>query len=174
MIFHSSYIFPIPLSVIDTNSYRIKQQKQQEALQRCSPPPKLKCPERNNNNTMGQTVNILGTEDAMCLQKGEPLPKYDACVWFADADIEYATEIITNLESPPYNRKVSLGSHLPKMTRSQTKSFLSTAFLTASRSARRRAIRACGVYRIHDHAMRLPDCGNDASVPQQPRAYFLG
>lgn len=107
-------IFPLTsssfLPVIDTQRYREKQQQQEAAALRCSPPPKLKCPERNNNNTMGMPVNVLSLEDTMCLQRGEPLPYYDACVWFADPDIEYATEILDNLESPQFNLKVSLAS----------------------------------------------------------------
>lgn len=61
---------------------------------------------------MGMPVNILSFEDTMCLQRGEPLPYYDACVWFADADIEYAAEILENLESPQFNLKVSFTSDL--------------------------------------------------------------
>ncbi|KAH8415861.1 hypothetical protein KR222_002284, partial [Zaprionus bogoriensis] len=91
----------------DTDRYKRKLQLQKTLL-RNSPPPKLKCPERNNNNHMGLPVNILSIDDEKCLERGEPLPNYTACVLYAEADIEHATDIMKNLEAPPYNLKLFL------------------------------------------------------------------
>ncbi|KAL7736561.1 hypothetical protein ACLKA6_015204 [Drosophila palustris] len=96
----------------DTERYNQKQHQQEQlalALARNSPPPDvaLKCVEKNNNS-LGRPVNILGIDDERCLQNGLPLPKYNACVLYAEADIELATDIMKNLESPRYNLKLFL------------------------------------------------------------------
>ncbi|XP_064541452.1 myeloid differentiation primary response protein MyD88 [Drosophila montana] len=94
----------------DTNRYNVKQQQlEQLAISaRDSPTPTVKCLERNNNNSLARDVNLLSIDDEKCLQNGQPLPKYNACVLYAEADIEHATDIMNNLESPPYNLKLFL------------------------------------------------------------------
>lgn len=92
----------------DTDRYNLKQQQREQlALARNSPPPSVKCIEKNNNS-LGRSLNILSIDDERCLQNGQPLPKYNACVLYAEADIEHATDIMKNLESPPYNLKLFL------------------------------------------------------------------
>jgi len=77
------------------------------------PPPPSDCFETNNNYssnnniTVGQSVQILSDEDQRCVQMGQPLPRYNACVLYAEADIDHATEIMNNLESERYNLRVS-------------------------------------------------------------------
>jgi len=56
---------------------------------------------------VGQSVQILSDEDQRCVQMGQPLPRYNACVLYAEADIDHATEIMNNLESERYNLRVS-------------------------------------------------------------------
>jgi len=63
--------------------------------------------QQQNNITVGQSVQILSDEDQRCVQMGQPLPKYNACVLYAEADIDHATEIMNNLESERYNLRVS-------------------------------------------------------------------
>lgn len=86
----------------DTDRYNVKQQQ----LEQLTPTPTVKCVERNNNS-LARDVNLLSIDDEKCLQNGQPLPRYNACVLYAEADIEHATDIMNNLESPPYNLKVS-------------------------------------------------------------------
>ncbi|ALC41722.1 Myd88 [Drosophila busckii] len=89
----------------DTNLYNVKQQKlEQLGLVPSSAKPLLE----KNNNTLGQDVNILSCDDQESLQNRQPLPKYNACVLYAEADLEHATEIMKNLESPRYNFKLFL------------------------------------------------------------------
>ncbi|XP_017867513.1 PREDICTED: myeloid differentiation primary response protein MyD88 [Drosophila arizonae] len=90
----------------DTNRYNTKQQ-QLEQLEQLTPTPSVQCVERNNNS-LARDVNLLSIDDEKCLQNGQPLPRYNACVLYAEADIEHATDIMNNLESPPYNLKLFL------------------------------------------------------------------
>ncbi|EDW01636.1 GH21551 [Drosophila grimshawi] len=93
----------------DTDRYNVKQQKLEQLAQlRDSPPPTDKCVENNNNNTLARDVNLLSFDDEKCMQNGQPLPRYNACVLYAEADIEYAIKIMNNLESPAYNLKLFL------------------------------------------------------------------
>lgn len=92
-------------AVKDTNRYNTKQQ-QLEQLEQLTPTPTVQCVERNNNS-LARDVNLLSIDDEKCLQNGQPLPRYNACVLYAEADIEHATDIMNNLESPPYNLKAS-------------------------------------------------------------------
>lgn len=87
----------------DTDRYNVKQQQ----LEQLTPTPTVKCVERNNNS-LARDVNLLSIDDEKCLQNGQPLPRYNACVLYAEADIEHATDIMNNLESPPYNLKLFL------------------------------------------------------------------
>lgn len=99
----------ISIPAKDTNRYNIKQQQLEQLAisSRDSPTPTVKCLERNNNNSLARDVNLLSIDDEKCLQNGQPLPRYNACVLYAEADIEHATDIMNNLESPPYNLKVN-------------------------------------------------------------------
>ncbi|KAH8401298.1 hypothetical protein KR009_004436 [Drosophila setifemur] len=96
----------------DTQRYHVKQEHRQAALVEACPPPPSDCLETNNNYssnniTVGQSVQILSDEDQRCVQMGKPLPRYNACVLYAEADIDHATEIMNNLESERYNLRVS-------------------------------------------------------------------
>ncbi|KAH8372385.1 hypothetical protein KR093_011290 [Drosophila rubida] len=92
----------------DTERYNLKkQQREQLVLSRSSPPPSVELREKNNNS-LAQPVNILTLDDEKCLQMGLPLPRYNACVLYAEADIEHAKNIMENLEYPPYNMKLFL------------------------------------------------------------------
>ncbi|KAH8292582.1 hypothetical protein KR018_009116 [Drosophila ironensis] len=100
--------------VKDTQRYHVKQEQRQAALVEACPAPPSDCLETNNNNsysnsiTMGQSVQILSDEDQRCVQMGQPLPRYNACVLYAEADIDHATEIMNNLESERYNLRLFL------------------------------------------------------------------
>ncbi|KAH8290168.1 hypothetical protein KR054_000733 [Drosophila jambulina] len=101
----------------DTSRYNVKREQRQAALVEACPPPPSDCFEANNNNsnysssnniTVGQSVQILSDEDQRCVQMGQPLPRYNACVLYAEADIDHATEIMNNLESERYNLRLFL------------------------------------------------------------------
>lgn len=96
----------------DTERYHVKREQRQAALVDACPPPPSDCLETNNNYsnsiTVGQSVQILSDEDQRCVQMGKPLPRYNACVLYAEADIDHATEIMNNLESERYNLRVSV------------------------------------------------------------------
>ncbi|XP_068146497.1 uncharacterized protein Myd88 [Drosophila tropicalis] len=114
----------------DTQRYLTKQEQQQAVIklvnQSPDPPSKIiSCIEPNNNvhnnnnnnhnnssskvpTSMGQNVMILSEDDQKCVEMGLPLPRYNACVLYAEADIEHATEIMQNLESGRYNLKLFL------------------------------------------------------------------
>ncbi|XP_039485513.1 myeloid differentiation primary response protein MyD88 [Drosophila santomea] len=100
----------------DTQRYIMKQEQRQTALVEACPPPPSDCFETNNNYsssnsnniTVGQSVQILSDEDQRCVQMGQPLPRYNACVLYAEADIDHATEIMNNLESERYNLRLFL------------------------------------------------------------------
>ncbi|XP_060660890.1 myeloid differentiation primary response protein MyD88-like [Drosophila nasuta] len=93
----------------DTERFNLKKQQREQLqeLSRSSPPPSLELREKNNNS-LAQPVNILTLDDEKCLQMGLPLPRYNACVLYAEADIEHAKNIMENLEYPPYNMKLFL------------------------------------------------------------------
>lgn len=56
----------------------------------------------------GSDPNILTTDDVNRADKGLPPQKYDAFVLYADADLNYVSEMLTKLEdSTEYNFKVS-------------------------------------------------------------------
>ncbi|EDV36693.1 uncharacterized protein Dana_GF13086 [Drosophila ananassae] len=96
----------------DTERYHVKREQRQAALVDACPPPPSDCLETNNNYsnsiTVGQSVQILSDEDQRCVQMGKPLPRYNACVLYAEADIDHATEIMNNLESERYNLRLFL------------------------------------------------------------------
>ncbi|XP_017003292.3 myeloid differentiation primary response protein MyD88 [Drosophila takahashii] len=98
----------------DTQRFNIKQEQRQTSLVEACPPPPSDCFETNNNYssnnniTVGQSVQILSEEDQRCVQMGQPLPRYNACVLYAEADIDHATEIMNNLESERYNLRLFL------------------------------------------------------------------
>ncbi|KAI8038349.1 myeloid differentiation primary response protein MyD88 [Drosophila gunungcola] len=98
----------------DTQRFILKQEQRQTSLMEACPPSPSDCLETNNNyssssnNTMGQSVQILSDEDQRCVQMGQPLPRYDACVLYAEADIDYAIEIMNVLESERYNLRLFL------------------------------------------------------------------
>lgn len=98
----------------DTQRFIMKQEQRQTALVEACPPPPSDCFETNNNYsssnniTVGQSVQILSDEDQRCVQMGQPLPRYNACVLYAEADIDHATEIMNNLESERYNLRLFL------------------------------------------------------------------
>nr|XP_016929084.1 uncharacterized protein LOC108009325 [Drosophila suzukii] len=98
----------------DTRRFIIKQEQRQTSLVEACPPPPSDCFETNNNYssnnniTVGQSVQILSDEDQRCVQMGQPLPRYNACVLYAEADIDHATEIMNNLESERYNLRLFL------------------------------------------------------------------
>lgn len=57
----------------------------------------------------GSDPNILTNADVIRAQKGLPPQKYDAFVLYSDADINYATEMLTKLEdNPEYHFKLCL------------------------------------------------------------------
>lgn len=61
----------------------------------------------------GSDSNILTTSDVIRAQKGLPPQLYDAFVLYADADMNYASEMLTKLEdSADYNFKVNLKFNL--------------------------------------------------------------
>ncbi|SPP72954.1 uncharacterized protein LOC117591065 [Drosophila guanche] len=99
----------------DTRRYTVRQE-QQQALVEANRPPTLaetnnnynSNTSNNNNITMGQSVQILSDDDQRCVQMGQPLPRYNACVLYAEADIDHATEIMNHLESERYNLKLFL------------------------------------------------------------------
>ncbi|XP_017066096.1 uncharacterized protein LOC108104493 [Drosophila eugracilis] len=98
----------------DTRRFNLKQEQRQTSLVEACPPPPSDCLETNNNYsssnniTVGQSVQILSDEDQRCVQMGQPLPRYNACVLYAEADIDHATEIMNNLESERYNLRLFL------------------------------------------------------------------
>ncbi|XP_017044563.1 myeloid differentiation primary response protein MyD88 [Drosophila ficusphila] len=98
----------------DIQRYILKQEQRQNALAEAFPSPPSDCIETNNNYssnnniTVGQSVQILSEEDQRCAQMGQPLPRYNACVLYAEADLEHATEIMNNLESDRYNLRLFL------------------------------------------------------------------
>ncbi|XP_030373507.1 myeloid differentiation primary response protein MyD88 isoform X2 [Scaptodrosophila lebanonensis] len=89
----------------DTQIYNNKQRLLEHARECPSP---IRVSTETNNNHLGRDINILTAEDVTCLQQGRPLPTYNACVLYAEADIEHATEIMRNLEDPRYNFKLFL------------------------------------------------------------------
>ncbi|KAM7341595.1 myeloid differentiation primary response protein MyD88-like isoform 1-T5 [Cochliomyia hominivorax] len=57
----------------------------------------------------GSDPNILTTSDVIRAQKGLPPQMYDAFVLYADADLNYASEMLTKLEdNPEYNFKLCM------------------------------------------------------------------
>ncbi|XP_065367511.1 myeloid differentiation primary response protein MyD88 [Calliphora vicina] len=57
----------------------------------------------------GSDSNILTTSDVIRAQKGLPPQMYDAFVLYADADLNYASEMLTKLEdNPEYNFKLCM------------------------------------------------------------------
>ncbi|XP_037809664.1 myeloid differentiation primary response protein MyD88 [Lucilia sericata] len=57
----------------------------------------------------GSDPNILTTSDVIRAQKGLPPQMYDAFVLYADADLNYASEMLTKLEdNPQYNFKLCM------------------------------------------------------------------
>lgn len=63
----------------------------------------------NGNFGHGSDPNILTTADVIRAQKGLPPQTYDAFVLYADADLNYASEMLTKLEdSPEYSFKVCI------------------------------------------------------------------
>lgn len=89
----------------DTQRYNLKKRQKENSFETPKAPISI---ENNNNEHLGQNLNILTGDDVECLQNGLPLPKYNACVLYAEADIEYAIEIMNNLEHPRYNFKLFL------------------------------------------------------------------
>ncbi|XP_017108114.2 myeloid differentiation primary response protein MyD88 [Drosophila bipectinata] len=96
----------------DTERYHVKQEQRQTALVEGCPPPPSDSLETNNNYsnsiTVGPSVQILSGEDQDCAKMGKPLPRYNACVLYAEADIGHATEIMENLESETYKLRLFL------------------------------------------------------------------
>lgn len=65
----------------------------------------------NGNFGHGSDPNILTTADVVRAQKGLPPQTYDAFVLYADADLNFASEILTKLEdNPEYNFKVCINN----------------------------------------------------------------
>ncbi|XP_016989829.2 myeloid differentiation primary response protein MyD88 [Drosophila rhopaloa] len=100
----------------DTQRYIMKQEQRQTSLIKACPSPPSDGLETNNNYsdniTMGQSVQILSEEDQRCVEMGQPLPRYHACVLYAEADIDHATEIINILESERYNLRLFLRNRM--------------------------------------------------------------
>lgn len=95
------------ISVEDTKTYQAK-------LQQCLD---LNSDDNDDMNTVktygdfghGSDSNILTTSDVIRAQKGLPPQMYDAFVLYADADLNYASEMLTKLEdNPDYSFKVNI------------------------------------------------------------------
>ncbi|XP_037954264.1 myeloid differentiation primary response protein MyD88-like [Teleopsis dalmanni] len=85
----------------DARNYNTK--LQQKSLVLNDEPDAVQPLESNDNFGFGSDPNILTKDDVLRAQKGLPPQKYDAFVLFADADINYAIEMLAKLEENEEN-----------------------------------------------------------------------